>query len=171
VIVLVHLRLRALPRVDQTLVLEGSRDDLTQGGGRHRRGGAYTRALELVSPALARRERWVARGAARGLAALVAGGRGGPPRRHGRPSDAAPQRRGAPLLDPRRRGDRRATRGVRIGGLPDSSDELIDLLQAPGGDEMDRGESGSAPLRWAGETTVDRLRRLRRTLARGSRCR
>src|SRR2546427_459396 len=30
VIVLVHLRLRALPRVDQTLVLEGSRDDLTQ---------------------------------------------------------------------------------------------------------------------------------------------
>ena len=30
VIVLVHLRLRALPRADQTLVLEGSREDLTQ---------------------------------------------------------------------------------------------------------------------------------------------
>src|SRR6266704_1255562 len=30
VIVLVHLRLRALPRADQTLVLDGSREDLTQ---------------------------------------------------------------------------------------------------------------------------------------------
>src|SRR5207247_2024399 len=31
VIVLVHLRLRALPRADQTLVLEGSREDLSRG--------------------------------------------------------------------------------------------------------------------------------------------
>lgn len=60
-----------------------------------------------------------------------------------------------------------ATRPVtlRIGGLPDSSDELIDLLQHQVGDEWISASPGVGAIRWAGDTTVDRLRRLRRTLA------
>src|SRR5207244_908834 len=100
VIVLVHLRLRALPRVDQTLVLEGSRDDLTQVADDIAAAGLAPAALELVSPALARRGRWV-----------------------------------------------------------------LDLLQHQVGDEWIAASPGVGALRWAGETTVDRLRRLRRTLA------
>ena len=60
-----------------------------------------------------------------------------------------------------------ATRPVtfRIGGLPDSSDELLDLLQHQVGDEWVSASPAVGAIRWAGDTTVDRLRRLRRTLA------
>jgi len=60
-----------------------------------------------------------------------------------------------------------ATRPVafRTGGLPDSSDELLDLLQHQVGDEWVSASPGVGAIRWAGDTTVDRLRRLRRTLA------
>src|SRR5438094_763196 len=71
VIVLVHLRLRALPRADQTLALEGSRDDLTQVADDIAAAGLAPAALELVSPALARRERWVLAVRLAGSAALV----------------------------------------------------------------------------------------------------
>src|SRR3989475_4785765 len=59
VIVLVHLRLRALPRADQTLVLEGSREDLTQVADDIAAAAVQPAAHELMSPALARRERWL----------------------------------------------------------------------------------------------------------------
>src|SRR5207247_9834325 len=53
----------------------------------------------------------------------------------------------------------------RVGGLPDSSDDLLDLIQHQVGDEWVSASPGAGTLRWTGETTVDRLRRLRRTLA------
>src|SRR2546430_3111990 len=72
VIVLVHLRLRALPRADQTLVLEGSREDLTQVAEDIAVAGIQPAAHELMSPALARRERWLLAVRFAGSAALVA---------------------------------------------------------------------------------------------------
>src|SRR5207247_7666364 len=54
-----HLRLRALPRADQTLVLEGSREDLTQVADDIAAAAVQPAAHELMSPALARRERWL----------------------------------------------------------------------------------------------------------------
>src|SRR2546427_9830901 len=83
VIVLVHLRLRALPRADQTLVLEGTREDLTQVAEDIAAAGLQPAALELMSPALARRERWALAvrfaGSAARVAAEEAGGAAGPP--------------------------------------------------------------------------------------------
>src|SRR6266568_1406080 len=60
-----------------------------------------------------------------------------------------------------------ATRPVafRIGGLPDSSDELLDLLQHQVGDEWISASAAIGAIRWGGEATIDRLKRLRRTLA------
>src|SRR5881227_3645648 len=72
VIVLVHLRLRTLPRADVTYVLEGARGDLTQIGEDIAAAGLTPAALELVSPALARRERWVLAVRLAGSPALVA---------------------------------------------------------------------------------------------------
>src|SRR5207253_2150166 len=72
VIVLVHLRLRTLPRADVTYVLEGAREDLTQVGEDIAAAGLTPAALELVSPALARRERWVLAVRLAGSPALVA---------------------------------------------------------------------------------------------------
>src|SRR5207245_2144886 len=53
VIVLAHLRLRALPRADQTLVLEGSREDLAQVAEDIAAAAVQPAAHELMSPALA----------------------------------------------------------------------------------------------------------------------
>src|SRR2546428_11967110 len=72
VIVLVHLRLRTLPRADVTYLLEGAREDLTQVGEDIAAAGLAPAALELVSPALARRERWVLAVRLAGSPALVA---------------------------------------------------------------------------------------------------
>ena len=72
VIVLVHLRLRALPRVDQTLVLEGPREDLSRVADDIVAAGLTLAALELFSPALARRERWALAVRLAGSAALTA---------------------------------------------------------------------------------------------------
>src|SRR5207245_7443540 len=76
-IVLVHLRLRALPRADQTLVLEGTREDLTQVAEDIAAAGLQPAALELMSPALARRERWALAVRFAGSAALVAAAEAG----------------------------------------------------------------------------------------------
>src|SRR5207245_5097574 len=72
VIVLVHLRLRALPRADQTFVLAGTREDLTQVAEDVAAAGLQPAALELMSPALARRDGWALAVRLAGSAALVA---------------------------------------------------------------------------------------------------
>src|SRR5713101_3449269 len=129
VIVLVHLRLRALPRVDQTLVLEGSRDDLSQVADDITAAALTPAALELVSPALARRERWVLAVRLAGSAALVAGDEAG--LRAATGGRLTPLRSEEAHLFWTRAAEGIAARPVafRIGGLPDSSDELLDRLR------------------------------------------
>jgi glycolate oxidase FAD binding subunit len=165
VIVLVHLRLRALPRADQTFVLEGTRADLTQVAEDICAAALQPAALELMSPALARRERWVLAVRLAGSAALVTAEEGG--------LRAASGGRFTPLRPDEAHGfwmraaESFATRPIafRVGGLPDSSDELLDLLQHQVSDEWISASPGVGAIRWAGDTTADRLRRLRRTLA------
>jgi glycolate oxidase FAD binding subunit len=165
VIVLAHLRLRALPRADQTLVLEGTRADLTQVAEDIAAAGIEPAALELMSPALARREGWGLAVRFAGSAAVVAAEEAG--------LRAATGGRFAALRADEahglwmRAGESFAARPVafRVGGLPASSDELLDLLQHQVGDEWISASPTIGAIRWGGETTVDRLRRLRRTLA------
>src|SRR2546425_2202679 len=89
VIVLVHLRLRALPRADQTFVLAGTREDLTQGAEDIVAAGLQPAALELMSPALARREGWALAVRSAGSAALVAAQEAGLPGARGGRGSAA----------------------------------------------------------------------------------
>ncbi len=160
VIVLVHLRLRALPRADVTHVLEGSRDELTQVAEDIAASGLTPAALELVSPALARRDRWVLAVRLVGSPTLVA-------------SDEAGLGRFAKLRADEGHGfwmrlaEGFAVRPVtfRIGGVPAASDELLDLLQHQVGDEWISAAPAAGAIRWSGDATVDRLQRLRRTLA------
>src|SRR5438067_524615 len=122
-------------------------------------------AHELMSPALARRERWLLAVRFAGSAALVSAEEAA--------LRAATGGRFTPLRADEahalwmRAAESFATRPVtfRVGGLPDSSDELMDLLQHQVGDEWVSASPGIGAIRWGGETTVDRLRRLRRTLA------
>jgi glycolate oxidase FAD binding subunit len=160
VIVLVHLRLRTLPRADVTYLLEGAREDLTQVGEDIAGAGLTPAALELVSPALARRERWVLAVRLAGSPALVAADESGLGR-------FAPLRAEEAHAFWMRLAEGFAVRPVtfRIGGVPAASDELLDLLQHQLGDEWISASPAVGAIRWTGEASVDRLQRLRRTLA------
>jgi len=165
VIVLVHLRLRALPRADHTYLLEGAREDLAQMADDIRAAGLQPAALELLSPALARRERWALAVRIAGSAALVEAEETG--------LRAATGGRFAGLRADEaqafwmRAAEGFATRTItfRIGGLPDATDELLDLLQHQVGDEWISAGPGAGAIRWGGDTTVERLLHLRRALA------
>ncbi|HEV8265409.1 MAG TPA: FAD-binding oxidoreductase [Gemmatimonadales bacterium] len=165
VIVLVHLRLRALPRADVTYLLEGSREDLTQVAEDIAGAGLTPAALELVSPALARRERWVLAARLAGSPALVAADETGLGAATGGRFTALRAEEGHTFW--MRLAEGFAVRPVtfRIGGVPSASDELLDLLQHQVGDEWVSASPGAGAIRWTGEVTVDRLQRLRRTLA------
>jgi glycolate oxidase FAD binding subunit len=165
VIVRAHVRLRALPRADQTLLLEGTREDLSRAADDLREGGLAPAALELLSPALARRAGWVLAVRCTGSAAQVeaeeallrtaGGGRFAP---LGPEESHAFWQRAAEAL---------ALRPVtlRLAGLPDATDDLLDLLQHQLGDEWISASPALGAVRWSGETTGERLRHLRRTLA------
>jgi len=165
VIVRAHLRLRALPRADQTLVLEGSREDLSRAADDLSEAGLTPAALELLSPALARRAGWVLAVRCSGSAAQVeaeeallrtaGGGRFAP---LGPEESHAFWQRAAEVL-----ATRPAT--LRLAGLADATDDLLDLLQHQLGDEWISASPALGVVRWSGETTVERLRHLRRTLA------
>jgi glycolate dehydrogenase FAD-binding subunit len=161
VIVLVHLRLRALPRADVTHLLEGSRDELTQVAEDIAATGLAPAALELVSPALARRDRWVLAVRLVGSPTLVAADEAG---LGGRFTSLRAEESHAFWM---RLAEGFAVRPVtfRIGGVPAASDELLDLLQHQVGDEWISAAPAAGAIRWSGDTTVDRLQRLRRTLA------
>ncbi len=165
VIVLVHLRLRALPRADQTLILEGSREELTQLAEDIAASGIQPAAHELLSPALARRDRWTLAVRFAGSAALVSAEETGlRAATGGRFTTLRADEAHALWMHA---AESFAVRPVafRIGGLPESGDELLDLLQHQVGDEWISASPAIGAIRWGGETTPDRLRRLRRTLA------
>jgi glycolate oxidase FAD binding subunit len=165
VIVLVHLRLRALPRADVTYLLEGGREDLTQVAEDIAAAGLTPAALELVSPALARREKWVLAARLVGSPALVAADETGLGAATGGRFTALRAEEGHAFW--MRLAEGFAVRPVtfRIAGVPAASDELLDLLQHQVGDEWVAASPGAGAIRWTGEVTTDRLQRLRRTLA------
>ena len=165
VVVLVHLRLRALPRADRSFVLEGARENLAGVADELREMGLTPASLELLSPALARRDRWM-------LAVRLVGSM---PTVE---SDEAALRGAAgsrfePLRSEEaqavwlRAAEGIATRAVtlRAGGVAEGSDELLDVLQHQVGDEWVSASPGVGAVRWSGETTPQRLQHLRRALA------
>lgn len=165
VIVLVHVRLRALPRADHTFVLRGAREPAAAAVEEIRQMGVAPAALELLSPALARSDQWTLAARFAGSAPLVE-------------SEEAALRGAAGGRFEQLRADEaqtlwmRAAEGFatrtltfRIGGLPEGADELLDLVQHQLGDEWVSASPGTGTIRWGGDATADRLQRLRRALA------
>jgi glycolate oxidase FAD binding subunit len=165
VIVLVHLRLRALPRADRTLVLRGARETLATVAEEIRATGVTPAALELLSPALARSDQWTLAARFAGSAPMVEA------------EEGALRGTGGGRFEPLRADEAQtlwsraaeafASRTVtfRIGGLPEGADELLDLVQHQVGDEWVSASPGVGAIRWGGDPTADRLQRLRKSLA------
>lgn len=165
IIVQAHLRLRALPRADVTAMLEGPRDELARIAADVMDARLEPVALELVSPALARRERWTLAVRLAGSAALVAAGEAGLRAVTGGRTAQLRAEEAAAFW--RHASEGLAARSVtlRLGGVAAATEELLDLVQHQLGDEWMTATPGVGLVRWAGDATAERLRHVRKALA------
>jgi FAD/FMN-containing dehydrogenase len=161
----VHLRLRALPRADVTLVARGARDALTSAARDLVAANVLPGALELLSPALAAEAEWVLAVRFVGTDAAV--------QAHVRQLGSLdeltwqplPAERTAAFWNTAARGSLGGPITLRLGVLGDGVDESIDLLAH----DLDEGlvSAGAAQgmIRWTGDAPLERLRALRRAAA------
>ncbi|NOT07633.1 MAG: FAD-binding oxidoreductase [Gemmatimonadales bacterium] len=165
VVTQMHLRLRARPEAQATLLARAGRDRLTHLARTLVEQQISVTALELLSPALGAQSDWALAlqfsGTAEGVAAEIA--------RAGEYAEVPWQ-----ALDPEpetafwHNAARAALYGsasLRLGVFPDGLDELLDLL----GEHLDVGLVSAGPgrglVRWSGDPALDALRRLRRHAA------
>ncbi|HEX9167170.1 MAG TPA: FAD-binding oxidoreductase [Gemmatimonadales bacterium] len=161
-----HLRLRARPAHDLTVVAPGSRDTLTLAGRDLMAQGLDAVALELLSPALAAGPEWV-------LALRLAGTEEGVRAEAERIGTIAalswtqlsPEQAGA-VWTGASRGALAGSITLRLGVLLEGQDEAIDLVA----EHLDTGllsaGAGSGSIRWTGDAPIERLRALRHAAAR-----
>jgi FAD/FMN-containing dehydrogenase len=161
----IHLRLRALPRADTTLLARGARDALTAGAREVVSTHLLPGALELLSPPLAAEAEWVLAARFVGTEAAVqadvrrlgsVGGLNWQP---------LPTDRTAAFWHATARGFLGGPMTLRLGVLGEGIDETLDLLAH----ELDEGLVSAGPgqgmIRWTGNAPLDRLRALRRAAA------
>ncbi len=160
-----HLRLRALPEADVTLVRRGLRDPLTRAARELTESGFTPAAIELLSPALAAEPEWV-------LAARIAGLTDAVRAEIDALSSATPgvwdplaSERAAALWALVARGAASGPVTLRLGVLGPGIDEAIDLVTQELGESLLAAGPAFGGLRWSGEADPERLRELRRAFA------
>ncbi len=164
IIAKMHLRLRALPRADVTMVAGGSRDKLTACCRDMLEDGVETAAMELLSPAVAGEDDWQ-------LAARLLGTEGGVSELGDRIASYG--------LDWRRLSPDQARNiwlsvassgcagpvSLRLGVLPTGIDEMIDLVSHRLDDRYLTAGVLCGGLRWSGAADPKALGEIRRALA------
>lgn len=161
-----HLRLRALPASDLTMLAQGDRDPLTLAARQLEDAGMDAIACELLSPAAAAAPDWT-------LAIRLAG----PVK-----AVAAEQERLRQLAGPIGWRSLEGAEGARfwhatshamgggevsfrLGVLADGLDEVLDLLHPRAGTGLISAGASRGGLRWSGSADGDTIRDLRRQLA------
>jgi glycolate oxidase FAD binding subunit len=161
----VHLRLRALPRADVTLLARGTRDALTSAARDVVAGNLMPAALELLSPALAAEADWVLATRVVGTEAAVQAD----VRRLAALSELSwaplPPDRTAAFWSVAARGSLGGPVTLRLGVLGNGVDDAIDLLAHDLDEGLVSAGAGLGMIRWTGTAPLDRLRALRRAAA------
>jgi glycolate oxidase FAD binding subunit len=161
----VHLRLRALPRADVTLLARGARDVLTSAARDLVAANLLPGALELLSPALAAEADWVLAARFVGTDAAVQAD----VRRLGSTGDLKwtplPADRTAAFWSVAARGTLAGPITLRLGVLGDGVDEAIDLLAHDLDEALVSAGAGQGMIRWTGDAPLERLRAVRRSAA------
>ena len=160
-----HLRLRALPRADVTLLARGPRDTLSSAARDMVEAQFLPGALELLSPALGADADWVLAARFVGTDAAVQSD----VRRLGSvaelPWTPLPADRTAAFWGLVARGSLGGPITLRLGVLGSGVDDTIDILAH----DLDEGLVSAGPgigtIRWTGDAAVDRLRAVRRATA------
>jgi glycolate oxidase FAD binding subunit len=160
-----HLRLRALPRADVTLLARGARDNLTLAARRLIEAKVSPAALELLSPALAAEAEWVLAARFLGTDAAVQGEVG----RLGTAGDLVwqplPAERTAAFWSVVARGSLGGPITLRLGVLGAGVDEMMDLVAHDLDEGLLSAGPGSGMIRWTGNAPIERLRGVRRAAA------
>ena len=161
----IHLRLRALPRADVSLLARGARDQLTSGARELIDAQVLPAALELLSPALAAEADWILAARFVGTDAAVQAD----VRRLGSVGELQwqplPADRTAAFWSVAARGTLGGPITLRLGVLGDGVDDTIDLLAHDLDEGLVSAGAGLGMIRWTGDATVDRIRSLRRAAA------
>lgn len=160
-----HLRLRALPEADVTLVRRGPRDPLTRAARDLGEAGLTPAALELLSPALAAEPEWLLAVRLTGLTDAVAAEIERLPDAAPGEWDRLPGDRAATFWALAARGAASGGVTIRLGVLGPGLDEAIDLVSHELGEGVLSAGPASGGLRWTGDAYPERLRALRRILA------
>ncbi|HEY7635656.1 MAG TPA: FAD-binding oxidoreductase [Gemmatimonadales bacterium] len=160
-----HLRLRALPRADVTLIAKGTRDALSSAARDLVAAQILPSALELLSPALAAEAEWVLAARFLGTDAAV---QSDIRRLHSEGELAwtpVPTERTAAFWSTVARGSLAGPITFRLGVLGNGVDDTIDLLAHDLDEGLVSAGPGSGMIRWTGEASIERLRAVRRTAA------
>jgi FAD/FMN-containing dehydrogenase len=160
-----HLRLRALPRADITLIARGTRDTLSSAARDLVAAQILPSALELLSPAVAAEAEWVLAARFLGTDAAV---QSDIRRLHSEGEitwSPVPTERTAAFWSTVARGSLAGPISFRLGVLGNGVDDTIDLLAHDLDEGLVSAGPGSGMIRWTGEASVERLRAVRRAAA------
>jgi FAD/FMN-containing dehydrogenase len=161
----VHLRLRALPRADVTLLARGPRDALSSAARDVVAARLLPGALELLSPALAADADWVLAARFVGTdAAVQADVRRLPSVAELPWTPLAPDRTAA-FWGLVARGSLGGPITIRLGVLAGGIDDTIDVLAHDLDEGLVAAGAGVGMIRWTGDAPVERLRAVRRAAA------
>jgi glycolate oxidase FAD binding subunit len=160
-----HLRLRAAPRADVTLLTRGSRDALTAAARDLLEARIAPVALELLSPALAGEPEWILAARFLGVDAAVQADTRRLPTETEAVWEQLPTDRTAGFWALLARGSLSGPVTFRLGVLADGLDDTLDLLAHDLDEGLISAGAGSGSLRWTGEGAIERLRAVRRAAA------
>ncbi len=160
-----HLRLRALPEVDSTLLARGTRDAMVRAGRDAREAQSAAVALELFSPALAADAEWVLAARLIGATAAVEAERERLAKATGLTWDPVASQRESAFWGLAARGALAGPLTLRLGVLFDGMDDALDLVREHFDEGLVSAGLGSGSIRWTGDVPTDRLVTLRRIAA------
>lgn len=165
VITELNLRLRALPAVDATFLARGGRHALAGAGHDLLEAQVGAVALELLAPALAALPEWTLAVRIQGTAEGVTGEAARLSQVTGLAWEQLPPDRAAAFWTLVGRAPLGGPISIRFGALLDGLHDMMDLVIESLGEGLLSAGLGTGGLRWAGETTADSLRVLRRRTA------
>jgi len=165
VITELHLRLRARPAVDVTLLASGGRHALSAAGRRLVESRVSLVALELLTPAWAAQAEWALAVRLTGTDAGVTAEATRVARETGLEWERLSSERAAAFWNIVARAPLASEVSIRLGALLDGVDDAIDLVLEQLGEGMLSAGLGTGALRWAGEVEAEPLRELRRRAA------
>jgi FAD/FMN-containing dehydrogenase len=156
-----HLRLRAFPRADTTMLARGTRDNLLVVSRAITEMGMTPAAMELLSPALAADPEWVLAVRFLGPDEAVQGDVRRLPQENTVSWEPLQPERSSSFWALTARAAISGLVTIRMGALAAGLDDTIDLLAHDLDEGLLSAGAGDGMIRWTGETTPERIRRLR----------